>query len=806
MAGSLRRALPGAGVMVGLAIALVIGVWFFWPHRPAMKQEPTGVSGSPAAPAPKYAGTGSCRECHEKFYQLWAPSRHGLALQPVTPQFLKTGLQPQKTALSIKDQRYQAVFADGRGWVQEQGPGGEKAYPLAQALGGKDVYYFLTPLDRGRLQILPVAYDVRRQEWFDTAASMIRHLSAAARGEPVSWRDPLLTFNTSCYSCHVSQLTSNYDFATDTYHTVWAEPGINCETCHGPAAEHVRVCREAPKGDVPQDLKIIRGGRDFTVEQNNATCAPCHAKMIPLTASFRPGERFFDHYDLITLENPDFYADGRDLGENFTETLWRLSPCARSGKLSCLHCHTSSGRYRFTGAAGANQACLPCHEARVNQAAAHINHPAGKPGTPQQCVACHLPTTEFARMRRTDHSMRPPAPAATAAYKSPNACNLCHRDKDAGWADRQVRKWRPRDYQAPVLYRAGLVAAARQRDWTRLPEMLKYLTGQEGDEVYAASLIRLLAACPDLRKWPVLSQALNAKSPLVRGAAAAALRAHLTPETRDALLARLDDDFRLVRLRAAAALAPYPRELLRAADQHRLDRGSQELLASLTVRPDDWTSHYNLGNFYFDRGELQKAVDSFAAATRLRPDAILPRVNVAMAQARLGQLARAEEALRQALKLDPRHAAANFNLALLLAEQDKPREAEAALRLALKTDPLFPEAAFNLGVLLSKDRLPEAIGWCRKALELQPEVPKYAYTLAFYLRQRGDLSGAMAVLDRQVQQQAADANIYSLLGELYENAARPEAAIVVYQQALADRFLSPGEKSRFETKLQALQR
>jgi len=61
-----------------------------------------------------------------------------------------------------------------------------------------------------------------------------------------------------------------------------------------------------------------------------------------------------------------------------------------------------------------------------------------------------MPMTDFARMRRSDHSMLPPTPAATTAFKSPNACNLCHKDKDAAWADQWVRQWRERDYQAPI--------------------------------------------------------------------------------------------------------------------------------------------------------------------------------------------------------------------------------------------------------------------------------------------------------------------------------------------------------------------
>jgi tetratricopeptide (TPR) repeat protein len=725
-------------------------------------------------------------------------------MQPVTPEFLKTQVEPPKTPITINGLRYQAIFRHGQAFVREQGSQGEKSYPMAHALGGKNVYYFLTPLDKGRLQVLPVAYDVRKQEWFDTTASMIRHFAGGARSEALSWRDPLLTFNTACHSCHVSQIALNYDLETDTYHTVWAEPGINCETCHGPAAAHNRVCREAPKGTIPKDLQIIRGGRDFTVAQNNATCAPCHAKIMPLTTSFGPGERFFDHFDLVTLEDPDFYADGRDLGENFTETLWRLSPCVRSGKLSCLHCHTSSGRYRFKDEAKANQACLPCHQKRVEQAAAHIHHPGDKPGAPGKCIACHMPTTEFARMRRTDHSLRPPAPAATLAFKSPNACNLCHQDQDARWADQQVRKWRARDYQGPILYQGGLVDAARKWDWSRLPAMLKYLASPQRDEIYATALIRLLAFCPNNRKWPAIQQALQDQSPLVRGAAAAALAGRRTPETAALLLVCLDDSYRLVRIRAAASLAPYPRERLSAAQQQRLAKATRELLAALLARPDYWTSHYNLGNFYLERQDFSRALEAFQTASRLQPASILPLVNVSMAYARLGQSGEAEAALRRALQIDPDNAPANFNLGLLLAEQGKLPEAETALRTALKHDPQLPEGAYNLGVLLAKDRLPEALGYLRQAQKLRPQFPKYAFTLAFYLRQQGDSAGAIALLDRQVHENAASADIYFLLGDLYEKTDRPEAAQGIYRQALADEGLPPGVKYNFQAKLRAL--
>ena len=473
-------------------------------------QENDAVTSAPAATSPvssdrspetpPLAGSSTCRDCHEDFYKLWAPSHHGLAMQPYSDAFAAAELKPHEGEVKIGPESYFAQTGAGQGWVLERGPDGERKLPIVHVLGGKNVYYFLTPWERGRLQTLPVAYDVRRQVWYDTAMSGVRHFPDRDKDSPLHWTEREYTFNTSCYSCHVSQLTVNYDLKTDTYRTVWAEPGINCETCHGPASEHVRVCSDAAPGARPPDLKIIIT-REFSAEQTNTMCAPCHAKMVALTASFMPGDRYFDHYDLTTLEHPDFYPDGRDLGENYTLTSWRLSPCVQSGQLDCMHCHTSSGRFRFVDEP--NKACLPCHQELVENSLAHSHHLPESTGN--QCITCHMPQTQFANMMRSDHSMRSPTPATSLQFKSPNACNLCHTDQDDSWSDGWVRQWYRRDYQAPVLYRAGLIDAARRGDWSRLPEMLGYLTAQSGTRYSAPRSSACSVPVPATRsgcRWP----------------------------------------------------------------------------------------------------------------------------------------------------------------------------------------------------------------------------------------------------------------------------------------------------------------
>ncbi len=787
--------------IVGMAVTVLASlVCGGVPETQSPSQEPgLGVEAKPAGGPDGLAGSASCRDCHEKFYQLWSTSNHGLAMQPFTGKLAAEKLTPLEQAVAIGPNEYSVDLAPGQACVIEKRPDGEARYPILHAMGGKNVYYFLTLLDKGMLQTLPLAYDVRQKAWFDMAASGIRHIAGAGE-RPIDWRDRAYTFNTSCYGCHVSQLTTNYDPATDSYHTVWAEPGINCETCHGPASEHDRLFREAPPDKPPSDPKII-STKPFTVQQTNDLCVSCHAKAYVITPSFRPGDRYFDHYGLVALEDPDFYPDGRDLGENYTYTSWLMSPCVASGKLDCMYCHTSSGRYRFRGA-DANKACAPCHQDKVDKPEAHTRHEADNEGN--LCISCHMPRTEFARMVRHDHSMVPPAPAATQAFGSPNACNICHSDKDAAWADKQVREWRSRDYQAPLLERAGWIAAARKGDWSRLPDMLAYLSRDDRNPIFVASLLRLLRGCPSSEKWPAIIAALDDDSPLVRSAAAEALDGFVTADSVKALMKACRDEYRLVRLLAAASLPALPAGRLEQDDQAAFQKAAAEWVASMKSRLDDYASHYNLGNYHAERGETELAIASYETSLKLNPSFVLSLVNASMAYSRQGRNSEAENALREALSIAPQSAAAHFNLGLLLAETGRPQEAEAELRKSLEADSSLAAAAYNLGVLLIQQENREGLDWCRRASTLQPDNPKYAYTFAFYQHQMGDSASAVQTLEQVVARKVAMPDLYALLAQIRAEQGDRDGAIAVYRQAAENDRFSPEVREAFAQRADAL--
>ncbi len=777
-----------------IAILLLAGVAFgVWQaNRP--ENISGGIDPEPFEPQPKeYVGAMSCRECHEAFYDLWAPSHHGLSMQPYTEDFAQANLTKHADFVEVDEFRYRAEIASGKGWMVEEGPNGNIQHPIAQVLGGKNTYYFLTPMEKGRLQTMPLAYDVNDKRWYDMAGSAVRHF-ADIQDEALDWRERPYTYNTSCYGCHVSQLSTNYDFETDTYDTTWKEPGINCETCHGPGSEHVRACQSVPAGTRPDDLRIIVTS-EFNPEQMNSLCAPCHAKMRQLTTGFKPGEDFFDHYGLVTLEDRDFYPDGRDLGENYTYTLWRMSGCAKSGQLDCAHCHTPSGRDRFAGDK-ANEACLPCHDQIVENAAAHSNHSPQSEGN--KCVACHMPMTRFAAMNRSDHSMRAPTPAATIEFESPNACNMCHTDQDASWANTWVKEWYERDYQAPTLHTARLIAAARKQEWDNLPGILEYIGRADRDEIVATSLIRLLTPCEDDRKWPVFAKAMNDPSPLIRASAAEECTGRVRPETIGPLLECLKDEYRLVRIRAASALAGIPVQTVNEEYLESLEIATAELELSLKSRPDDPMSHYNLGNFYMDRQEYPRAIASFENALKLQPDNLLPLINASIAYNVTGQNSKAEAKLRKAVEVEPANEAANLNLALLLAELGQMEDAETHFRAAFKANPKSAVPAYNLGVMLMADRQMEALRWCRKAHQLLPDDPKYAYTYGYSTYQAGDTDAAIRILRDMIDKDMPYAAAYSLLGHIYEEMGERVKALAVYREGMMSESLSPQDRSGIE--------
>ncbi|WP_321996661.1 ammonia-forming cytochrome c nitrite reductase subunit c552 [Draconibacterium orientale] len=751
----------------------------------------------------EFSGSESCIECHENFYKLWQPSYHAQAMMPINAEFMAKHGVPNSESIDVEGHQFHVEFKDSTMMMYEHD--GEKlvaTYDVIYAMGGHNVYTFLTPFEKGKLQNIPLAYDANREEWFNYPMAGMRHFSDEyPEDEALPWKDDLFAFNTGCYSCHISQLSTNFDLETDTYHTTWKEPGINCETCHGPAGEHVRIFKALKEGEEADKLGLI-STKVFTQEQNNAACAPCHAKMNPITPSFMPGDKFFDNYNLTTLEDRDFYPDGRSLGENYTMTEWMMNPCIEMSDLHCVTCHTSSGRDRNRD--NPNQACLNCHTNRIKDMETHTGHPEEVGLT---CLSCHMPKREFVgRFLRSDHSFRPPMPEATIKFGSPNACNQCHKDKSPEWAN-QIVKARPNgDYQEETLQWAQMIKEARDMNWENVEKMYEYIRNPETDEVVANSLIRLLGNFPSASKTEVLIDALNNKSELVRSSAAYGLGGIITEEVKYALLKACQDNIRLVRVQAANAILSFPQDQFTSEQRTIIADAEKEYVASMTSRLDSWSNHYNLGLYYQNKGEVSQSLSSYETAARLYPESVLPLINSSVLYSYVGNNEKAEQNLKKVLEFDPKNEAANLNLGLLLAEQGRMDEAEKALVTAFEANPEQQGvAAKNLCVILAnKGDLSGAVKYAEAAYKASPENPNYGYTLAYYQMQNGQKSEAIIILEKMVKGTPEFLTAMNFLADIYWRDGKKELAIKLYQDALKINGISDQDKAALQQALNTL--
>ena len=82
----------------------------------------------------------------------------------------------------------------------------------------------------------------------------------------------------------------------------------------------------------------------------------------------------------------------------------------------------------------------------------------------------------------------------------------------------------------------------------------------------------------------------------------------------------------------------------------------------------------------------------------------------------------AEECLRKALKVDPDYDEAHYNLGYIYRKKGQFALAEQHLRRAIEIDPKYALAYAELGALLAgqEDRIREAIGYLRSAIDLDP--------------------------------------------------------------------------------------
>lgn len=695
------------------------------------------TSAAPAATAAAVThpvGTSlDCRSCHEDVFRAWAQSDHAHAHRPVNALADADAFQPARE-FSLHGVGYRTAWEQGRPAFTETRPGQPAEHFTAEfALGYSPLRQYIVPVGGGRYQAAELAFDPRKNEWFDVFGAEQRQ-----PGEWGHWRGRGMNWNSMCAACHLTEFRKNYSAATDTYASTWREHGVGCVQCHGGLApDHGSRPRPAvPASPAPNPV-------ERAIAQQ--TCAPCHARNEFLTGEIQPGVPYADHYRLtLPVEADTFYPDGQMRDEDFNYTSFLTSRMGGKAGVTCLDCHDPhSGKTRLP--ADNNQLCMQCHSAGGTRNApvidptAHSHHKVDSTGN--RCVSCHMPTTTFMqRDPRHDHGFLKPDPLLTKELGIPNACNRCHTDQTADWAIAAADQWYGAKLDSRQRERARAVAAAQAAARGGGATLLA-LAATEEVPAWRATLLTLTRTyAADAAVATAARAALSDPEPLVRSAAVQVLGARA--DEAAAIRPHLKDPARLVRLDAEWALSS---ELAENSPERR------ELDAYLAVSADQPGGRMRIGQDLFNRGRAAEAEAPLQQAVAWDPNS--PGIRDAHGTV-LHALDRDGEAAGEfwrAAQLAPADANFAFRAALAFAGAGKLADAELALRETVRRNPRHDRAWYNLGLLLAQtQRANDALTALKTAESIAPSSADYFYAEATLLWQRGDQAGARAAARRAV--------------------------------------------------------
>jgi len=325
-----------------------------------------------------FAGSATCRQCHQAIYDSVLLSAHFNATAPASKENVhgnfnagsNSFVYDKGTRVVMEDRDsglYQVVYINGKE---------KEAYRFDITFGVRNAQTWLYWLDDKTYE-LPVSYYTSVHTW------------ATSPGFSAKQPDFKRFVGRDCFECHSSNIRSELNASTAGISEVLIESsliyGIDCERCHGPAAGHVNYHLEYPEIKTAKHITSIKS---LGQQQKLDMCAVCHSGndklKIESRFKFRPGD---------TLAN-FFMASGRTGTSDFDVhgNQYRLmseSKCfLASNQMNCSSCHNPHTNAN-NDLAIYSQKCMSCHSDAGHNFCTMADSIG--PSIKNNCIDCHMP-------------------------------------------------------------------------------------------------------------------------------------------------------------------------------------------------------------------------------------------------------------------------------------------------------------------------------------------------------------------------------------------------------------------------------
>jgi tetratricopeptide (TPR) repeat protein len=166
----------------------------------------------------------------------------------------------------------------------------------------------------------------------------------------------------------------------------------------------------------------------------------------------------------------------------------------------------------------------------------------------------------------------------------------------------------------------------------------------------------------------------------------------------------------------------------------------------------DPLAHYNLGNAYVNKGELDKAISEYKRALILKPHYAEAHNNLGSVYNIKNRWDEAIKEIEQALTINPHYAMAHNNLGNAYLKKGELDKAISEYKQALAIKPDYAKAYGNIGlVYYNKGMLDEAIFEYKKALVINSNLAEVHYNLSVVYYYKGNYKWAIVHFDKAVE-------------------------------------------------------
>lgn len=329
-------------ILIGLLLLALATASCAGPEGPEGPAGPAGPEGAvaeaeemaAAVTGAEYISSAACGECHEDNYAAFMQSGHPYKLNPVVD-----GQPPEYPFTEVTE------LPEGYTWDD-----------ISYVIGGYNWKYRFVDQEGYIITGVPGARGDGNTDYigqFNFANPVVGNDLSTSAYHPGEER----FYN--CGTCH----TTGYDPDTPTEGMPgivgsWAEPGIQCEECHGPGSLHAADPR----------------GVALDIERDSALCGECHLRGGSEDVDAKGGfikhheqyEELFQskhitincvvchdpHAGVIALRK----ANEEDASVDVTRT-------------SCENCHFNEAKYQDSAVHPAVAECISCHMPRVTKSA-----------------------------------------------------------------------------------------------------------------------------------------------------------------------------------------------------------------------------------------------------------------------------------------------------------------------------------------------------------------------------------------------------------------------------------------------------